>query len=717
MFAQKQHSQGNHLSVRSLPLRQGTQRPAAHGGGGAPRCAGSEGFAALALLFMLAGVGALSLAHLSKVVAEHKRARVLIAADRARALAEGELERAKNIVNAAPYVGVNNTALTAAIAANPPFIAGTAVETTRVGAVDSEYFMLRASATWDGVTKTAQVFVRQRSPVSAYNYFVIDHPLGISGAPRGAIHSNRSVDFYFPNGLYRDQVTAGEGFNFRAGATAGNTRLVGPTNPSAPTFDILDGTTMTDMAAHADTLAVTDALVAEVEFQGANTEVRLFNPGHPIDVERNGTRSVFDHFESTTIDVQEPRYTTQHYDVQEPVYTWESYTVTVQVPVYRYDDVTRTRQDPVYEDHEVTYTERVPVYATRIVERDVLTRRWVEDPPPTMQELEGGYAVGGREPELGHWEWVTTTETVEEQYIASYRDETRTRTERVQVGTTTVTWVERVRSIDHYDSVDQLRWRQVQTGTRTVTRSRQVFSHYETVTRTVQRPVYRDEPYTWIEQVWVPEEHVATHSVSTQGLIYIEGDVRSIQGQVDGQISLATNSKATITGSLVYVDGDGRTRMLNGTDPSERYTFNQEYTGNSVLGIMARDDIRYAVDVPTRLEINASLISTEGMVGFTGIGVSGDGTIVTLSPDASRPASDYIKESIRRLGGIVSRQRPVTTYVDATNTVLAGFERGMSFMDRNLMIRNGGNAAPPFVFQENRPVWALTSAGRIFDAH
>ena len=79
MFAHKSHSQHSLRTLHSQ-LTQGARLPAARvalgdrAGHGSP-CAGREsGFAALALLFMLAGVGALSLAHLSKVVAEHKQA-------------------------------------------------------------------------------------------------------------------------------------------------------------------------------------------------------------------------------------------------------------------------------------------------------------------------------------------------------------------------------------------------------------------------------------------------------------------------------------------------------------------------------------------------------------------------------------------------------------------------------------------------------------------
>ena len=177
-----------------------------------------DGSVLIILLVMVIGAGSMALAHLTKVVAEGKKVRSRAYSERATTAAVSNLEFAKNVVNAAPYVNGENTALLAAVQSNPPFIPGTTVEVKRVGSPTSDWFMLRATGFYQGIAKRAQAFVRQRSPVSSYNFFVIDHPLGISGAPRGAIHSNKSIDFYFPWGLYRDQVTAGEGFNYKAGA-------------------------------------------------------------------------------------------------------------------------------------------------------------------------------------------------------------------------------------------------------------------------------------------------------------------------------------------------------------------------------------------------------------------------------------------------------------------------------------------------------------------
>ena len=130
---------------------------------------------------------------------------------------------------------------------------------------------------------------------------------------------------------------------------------------------------------------------------------------------------------------------------------------------------------------------------------------------------------------------------------------------------------------------------------------------------------------------------------------------------------------------------------------------------------MSDGDITYALSIPDKVEINASLISLNGKVAFEGVEVSPDGLTVTVNMKKGIHPKDYVKESIRRLGGIVARHRPVTTYVDETNKVLAGFGKGMSIMDRNLILEGGGNAAPPFVFQANQPSWSLRSTGKVFD--
>jgi hypothetical protein len=233
--------------------------------------------------------------------------------------------------------------------------------------------------------------------------------------------------------------------------------------------------------------------------------------------------------------------------------------------------------------------------------------------------------------------------------------------------------------------------------------------------------------------------------------------------------------------------------IVNGTDPDRPYEPNTEYRGQAILGLVARKDIILTKDVPPELEINATLVATEGRITFEGITVSEDGVEVEFSPaDESSPAATtvappvaspiasplssplgslfgsgsgslfgagsssggssssagsssssgatsgspsstsgpeptsnpmatppttadaYLKRSLRRLGGMVSRGRPVSTLVSEDNKPIVGFETGLAVMDPNLLIKAGGAKAPPFIFQLNRPTWTVHTIGRYF---
>ena len=42
----------------------------------------------------------------------------------------------------------------------------------------------------------------------------------------------------------------------------------------------------------------------------------------------------------------------------------------------------------------------------------------------------------------------------------------------------------------------------------------------------------------------------------------------------------------------------------------------------------------------------------------------------------------------------------------------AGYERGESVMDQNLLLTSGNNASPPFMFEGPHPTWILTTSGQ-----
>jgi hypothetical protein len=672
-----------------------------------PRRHDQNGSIMVVLMVLTLGFGAIVTAHLTKVVSQDREVAQRLYAMQAETMANSQLELAKNIVNASPYdVNMQNEVLVDALGEANQVIPGTAVRVERV--TGTNYFVLRTTAAHRGIAKAAESIVRQSSPASSYNLFVIDHGVGLCGSPRGAIHTNKFIDFYFPDGFYRDQVTASEGFNFTAGASAYNTRFAGVTNPAAPAYDILASVDFASLASKADVLSVTDPnLVAEVEFQGDKTQVKLFRPGHFEMQDRTRTVSVLDRWETQTYTEPEPIYATETYVATVPVYGDESYVEVTQVPVYAWRDATRTVTEDVYENQRVDYTVSVPVWSTRTAQRQVNRAVWVPY-DGTTNASSGGGTVGSSGAAAGYWRWELVTEDYEENYISGYRDETRTRTERVRTGTRTYDETYQEQYVERYDEVSTTRTRQVVTGTQDVTRTRQVVTGWQEVTKTRSVPIYVNQTQTYKKKVWVAETLERTETVDSNGVVFLRGDVRKMQGRLDGRMSLIAGGAVKITDSIQYVDGDGNTRMANGLDKSKPYEDNPGYQGNSLLAVMAEGDILYAKDAPKQLEVNASLISAKGTVSFEGIVVSDDGRNVSTSLDSD---SAYVKDSIRRLGGIVSRRRPVATYIDEWGWITAGFENGESIMDQNLILSSGTNAPPPFMFEAAQPTWIISSVG------
>lgn len=672
--------------------------------------ADQRGAALPIVLFVTMSIGALSMAHLTMVMSENKSVRTEAYAARAQAAADADLEIAKNIINAAPYeADGTNTALAAAVAADPPFVPGTSVLVESLG---GDWYVTHAIGSYQGVTRRSQAFVRTRTPLTSYNYFVSEQKLGISGAPRGRIHSNDKIEFYFPWGRYQDEISAVNGFDFKAGATAANTHLLGQWNDHAEQRELLSSTTIPDLAAMADTMRVDDNLIAEVTFQGANTEVKLFTPQTTIQVPRDTTKKVFDHYEMADVTQQLAVYRDEIVLTEVPVYEMQPVTVSVTVNDYENQQVTSTVMVPVYEWQDITTTVQVPVYATRNVDRNETRTRWVEDPPPVDDGSGTGTDLSGSGAVPGHWENYTVTVSTTETYVDHYNPVTTTKSTKVQVGSEEqqVTKTVKVKIGSHSELVTQNQ--KVQVGTTTQSSTRHVFDHYDNVVVQMQVPIYIDVPITVYDTVIVPEELVETRVVPSAGIIYLEGPVRAVSGQLDGRLTLVTNSTARITGSIQYIDADGRTRMQNGLDPSQPYQSNPEYQGHSALAVLATNDVRYSVDAPQDMEINASLISLDGMVGFDGLTVADDGSTVSFTVASGHTASDYQKESIRRLGGIISRKRPVSTHLGAFNQLIAGFARGNSMMDRKLMIESGGAAITAGGLEQNQPTWTLQSAGK-----
>jgi hypothetical protein len=578
------------------------------------------------------------------------------------------------------------------------------------GGQSDSYYVLEAMGASGDTTRLVSALVRENEPFSSFVFFQNRHPLGVSGAPRGLIHANDKVEFYFPNGNYVDSVSAVNGFAYRSGATVDNTSL-STANPEATRID-LEQVDFAELEANANLFHGTAGLDAEIRFDADGT-VRIdeFTPPRFEDVERSWTGDVLTGYETRTVtETQQVEIgTVQETRTRQVIvgYTTESYTV--DVPVYETQTVTQTRVDPVYEEQQVERTRQVPMYELQTV----TCTRWVQVFVPYNDDPGAGTAVGGGGGVAGEWIWQEESYPCEQSVLVGYTTETYMATEQVQVGTQTVTWQEEI---------------QVQVGTVQEPQTREVPIYdtetyyvdvevYETQEVEVERefPVYETQTQTWTETVFVPPALVASHTVdldSGPGVIFIDGRITRLRGDVRGRVTIVGNETVRITGDLRYVDGEGDTAMLNGGDYNQPYVRNEEYDGNSVLGIIARNDVLFTDTMPASAEVNATLLAATGRVGIDGFRIDEAGQPVAdpyyglAAPERAREeaydATSYDhdrfrKESLRRLGGIISNDRILETYVqprgDGTSYVDSGFKRGSMRFDFNLLF----NPPPSFV--------------------
>lgn len=668
-----------------------------------------SGSVLIVTLVSMIAFGALAATSLTVSMTENKKLSIRHMSKKVTLMAQGELEVAKNLVNASPYdVNLQNIVLRDAINEPDQKIPNTNVRVEQYGTTD--YYVLRATATAHGMTKSAEAIVRQVSPASSNNLMVLEHPVGVSGAPRGAIHSNKSIDFYFPGGNYRDQVTAVEGFNFVAGAEAANTHFAGSANPKGAPADPLRDVDFANLWTKGDLLSVTDNVVAEVKFKDDATEVKLWKPGYVEKIAKTRLKKVFSHYEWEDYKVNEPVYERETYWENQKVYEDKRYKVTEKKPIHKWREATRTVNKKIYGNVTKKYTVDVPIYKTRQVKKTVWEDKWVAYSGGGGASSSGGTVGGTKSGATGYWKKVKVTKTVSEKYVSGYKKETKTKVERVVVDTKRVTETYSERYVAGYKDVTKWKTKQVCTGTKKVKKTRKKLVGYDTVSKSRRVKKYKTVEQTYYEKVRHKEVFLRKETLASKGVIYLNGDVRKISGKLNGRISLIAAGEVKITGDLQYVDDTGETRMKNGKDADQPYEINDAYTGSSLLAIMAEKDILYSKSVPKDLEINASLISAEGSVKFEGIGVSEDGENV-WSDHKKRTT----RNSLRRLGGIVSAKRPVATYIDESGYIAAGFENGQSIMDQNLILSSGSNAQPPFMFESAVPTWIMGSVGRRLD--
>ncbi len=559
-----------------------------------------------------------------------------------------------------------------------------------VGASDS-YFVIESAGRAGDSVRLVSALVRENEPFSSFVFFQNRHTLGVSGAPRGLIHANDRLSFYFPNGNYVDPLSAVNGFDFQAGATSANTYMADANDRAAAIS--LDSVDFEDLKSKANLFIGETGLDAEIRmYPDGRVRIQSFTAPRYQWTEWQSTQQVLTGYSTETVTqtrmVQTGTITETRTRQVQTGTTTETYTVTV--PVYQSQLVTKTRQVPIYATRTVTLTRQVRVFV----------------PYDTSGDAGGGTAVGGGGGVAGEYVWVTETYQATETYISGYNTETYTVWENVQIGTTT------------------------ETRTRTV-------PVYVTETYTVQVPVYAPEPYQTTIQVpiyqyvtttqggwtFLPPTLVSTTTVNVRdagGTVYVDGRITKLWGDLNGRLTIVGNEKVRVTGNIRYVDNSGRTAMLNGSDYTKPYDRNSAYTGQSILGVIARGDVLMTNGLPSQAEINGSLMSVTGRVGIDGFAIDGNGdpvkpytTGMTQAEKDKEYAYDqttyrtrtFVKDSLRRIGGVISNNRILETYIrprsDGTSYVDSGFKRGNMKFDINLLF----NPPPNFV-QVPRPVLA-----------
>jgi glutathione peroxidase-family protein len=582
-------------------------------------------------------------------------------------------------------------------------------------AKSQSYYVLEATGRSGDTTRLVSALVRENEPFSSFVFFQNRHPLGVSGAPRGLIHANDRIQFYFPDGNYVDSVSAVNGFEYKAGATTGNTNVANG-NPEATQIN-LDAVNFDELKTKA-TFVGTAGLDAQIRmYSDGRVRVRQYTPARYEDVTYSYNYTAVAGYTTQTVQqTQQVQVGTVQETRQRQVisgYTTENYTV--DVPVYETQTVTRTRQDPVYTTQQVEQTRQVPVYEMR----PATCTRWVQVFVPYNTDAGSGTAVGGSGGVPGEYQWVQESYSCQQNTLVGYTTETYMTSQTVQTGTTTVTWQEQV---------------QVQVGTTQEQRTRQVPVYvtenytvdvpvYESQQVDVQQtvPVYEQRTYSWTQRelrppVMVSETYLTLGDAANT--IFIDGRITSLRGDLLGRLTVVGNEKVRITDRIRYVDAQGDTAMLNGGDYTKPYVRNEKYEGKSVLGVIARSDVLLTSDMPTQAEINATLLSATGRVGIDGFQIDANGEPVKnwryglssaeIDRENAYINSGYSKstfkyESLRRMGGIISNDRILETYVlpgsGGTSYVDAGFKRGSMRFDFNLLF----NPPPNFV-EVPRPV-------------
>jgi hypothetical protein len=258
-------------------------------------------------LVIAAGVGTTMTSFLGRAVIEQNRALLEAAAERAAWRATGEIELAKNVIQASTFTEGLNDAIADALASDPPLIAGTPVMVEATGA--GRWYRLSSTSDFGRGVGTATCMIRDGLSYAAYNYYVEQHNLGVSGQPKGRIHSNQKLEFYFAGGAYDGYVSAGKGFAWLSGATEQNTKFLKGVDSAAEQKSLLSKVNYAELKQGAAYVAPV-GLVAELSFNRKQVQIKLFEKDSVQKVPVNKTRQVVSHYVTQT--VTKTKYRTEY---------------------------------------------------------------------------------------------------------------------------------------------------------------------------------------------------------------------------------------------------------------------------------------------------------------------------------------------------------------------------------------------------------------------
>jgi hypothetical protein len=659
-----------------------------------------RGSALPAILALTIGVGALTAGYVMRNLREHGRESFDRDNEKSLYDAWSQMEVVSRMVNTAGYDAAGkNTALAAALARpDAQFIDNdgwpTNVTVAANGGAGAGFYDIVSTATVGGATTRVTALCRERQSFADFNYFVASNSLGISGgqvstfpysdAPEGSIHSNDKLMFYFPDRHFRDAVSAVNGFQYTAGArgpgdpSGQNNWFHGSMSDASSPINGLTDVDIPGFTARTDNiLSLTgDWDFAKVHLRGTTALVEHWQKSHN-EMQTVMVPTQMFHTETQTQTVSDYGYVNQLVPVTTPVYG------PVTVPVYtatlHHDLVSAQWVETIKHPHMVSQLVTAAWDETVTTTTNVATQVWVAGG--------GGGDTGGSGGSGGVGYWTTvmvpTTTTSIVHHNAVYT--------QVQQGWDADTYVTHPAVYNDWYSYTQ-------TGTQVVTQQ------IGTQTNMVMTPVWQvvgshqvqvqvQVSDGWVnvptqQSVFVPQHKVQDYTLPTQGTVYVKGDTYFVPMStgtdgydvhtMNGSMTFATDGYAYIQDSIVYAAPDAsnvmQTAYLNGADHTQEYKPNPNYHGQSVLGIVANYDIVYRSNLPTEAEINATLLTKSGEVRVDGVSVNSAGTV-------SQTSGGWVKMSLRRLGGMTTNLRPVSTYVDSSNAVTRGFVYSKSVYD------------------------------------